>query len=128
MGESGKTIFSVGLVFCTVLLTVYGQLILKWRVNRAGPLPVELVKKAVFLLTLLVDPWVVSVIPITLVAGLCWMAAMTKLELSYAYPFMSLAFVLVLILSAVLFHEAVSMPKVLGMVIVLVGLIIASQG
>lgn len=128
MGESGKTVFSVGLVICTVLLTVYGQLIVKWRVNQAGPLPVELVKKAVFLVSLLIDPWVVTVIPATLVAGLCWMAAMTKLELSYAYPFMSLAFVLVLILSAVLFHETVSMPKVLGMVIVILGLIIASQG
>jgi uncharacterized membrane protein len=41
---------------------------------------------------------------------------------------MSLAFVLVLVLSAVLFHETVSMPKVLGMVIVILGLIIASQG
>jgi hypothetical protein len=38
-------------------------------------------------------------------------AALTKFELSYAYPFMSLAFVLVLLSSALLFHETVTMPQ-----------------
>jgi hypothetical protein len=41
-----------------------------------------------------------------------WMAAMTKFELSYAYASMSLAFVLVLILSTLLLHETVNVPKV----------------
>ena len=61
-------------------------------------------------------------------ALLCWLAAMTKFELSYAYPFMSLAFVLVLIFSAVLFHEAVTVPKVLGVVLIMAGIIVASRG
>jgi uncharacterized membrane protein len=62
------------------------------------------------------------------IAALIWFAAMTKYELSYAYPFASLAFVLILILSAVFFHETVTVPKVLGVVLVTAGLIIASQG
>lgn len=128
MTESGKTDLSLGLVALTVMLTVYGQLIVKWRVLQAGPLPAELTRKVVFLAGLLFDPWVMSSMCAAVVAALSWMAAMTKLELSYAYPFMSLAFVLVLILSAVIFHEAVTTPKVLGMVLVIVGLSISSQG
>jgi multidrug transporter EmrE-like cation transporter len=127
MATVGK-VGSVGLVICTVLLTVYGQLIVKWRVIQAGALPQGFTKKAFFLIGLLLDPWVISSMLAALLAGLFWLAAMTKLELSYAYPFMSLAFVLVLILSAVIFHETVTTPKVLGMVVVIVGLIIASQG
>lgn len=118
----------MGLVALTVMLTVYGQLIVKWRVLRAGPLPADLTKKAVFLTGLLFDPWVISSMLAALLAALSWMAAMTRLELSYAYPFMSLAFVFVLILSAVIFHEAVTTPKVVGMVLVIVGLAIASRG
>jgi multidrug transporter EmrE-like cation transporter len=128
MVENVKTDFSVGLVALTVLLTVYGQLIVKWRVLQAGPLPADLTGKAGFLAGLLFDPWVMSSMFAALLAALSWMAAMTKLELSYAYPFMSLAFVLVLILSAVIFHEAVTVPKVLGMVLVIAGLTVASQG
>jgi multidrug transporter EmrE-like cation transporter len=128
MGESGKTDLSLGLVAFTVMLTVYGQLIVKWRVLRAGPFPADFTRKLGFLVGLLFDPWVMSSMLAALLAALSWMAAMTKLELSYAYPFMSLAFVLVLILSAVIFHEAVTAPKVLGMVLVIAGLGIASQG
>lgn len=61
-------------------------------------------------------------------AFLCWMAAMTKFELSYAYPFMSLSFLLVLILSAVLFREPMTIAKTVGVTLVVVGLIIASRG
>ena len=52
---------------------------------------------------------------------------MTKFELSYAYPFMSLAFVMVLILSALLFHESVTITKILGLMFVVAGIIIASR-
>jgi multidrug transporter EmrE-like cation transporter len=60
-------------------------------------------------------------------AFLCWMAAMTKFELSYAYPFMSLAFVLVLILSAVVFQEAITLPKMVGLALIVAGIIVGSQ-
>src|SRR5712692_6257157 len=118
----------MGLILSTILLTVYGQLVVKWRVGRAGPLPVDLAKKAMFLTKLLLDPWILTAIFGALFAGLAWMAALTKFELSYAYPFMSLAFVLVLILSAVFFHEAVTGPKVLGVLLIMAGIIVASRG
>ena len=59
---------------------------------------------------------------------LCWLAAMTKFELSYAYPFMSLAFVLVLVLSALLFHEALTTAKILGVLLIIAGIIVGSRG
>ena len=126
--ESQKVDFSIGLVFLTVLLTVYGQVIMKWRVRRAGSLPLDFSNKVFFLMRLLIDPWVISGMLVAFLAGISWLAAMTKLELSYAYPFMSLAFVLVLILSAILFHEAVTLPKVLGLLLIGMGIIIASRG
>lgn len=128
MSETIKKDFSMALVFCTVVLTTYSQLIVKWRVLQAGPLPVDLGKKAVFLIGLLLDPWILTAILGAFLAGLAWMSAMTRLELSYAYPFMSLAFVLVLVFSAFLFHETVTAPKVLGMLLVIVGIIVTSRG
>lgn len=118
----------MGLIISTILITVYGQMIVKWRLIQAGSLPVGLPNKAAFFARLLCDPWMISVILVTPLAALFWFAALTKYELSYAYPFMSLAFVLVLILSAIFFHETVTVPKVLGVLLVTVGLIIASQG
>lgn len=115
-------------IFACIFFTVYGQLIVKWRVTKAGALPVTFPERILFLINLLLNPWILSSVAAGFLALLSWMAAMTKFELSYAYPFMSLAFVFVLILSAVLFREAVTVPKVLGVLLIIAGLIVASRG
>ena len=44
----------------TVMFTVYGQLILKWRIERYGSLPDPFGGKLFFLLKLLFDPFILS--------------------------------------------------------------------
>ena len=115
-------------VICTVLLTVYGQIAIKWQVLEAGPFPVDPAEKIRFLARLLLNPWVLSALAAGLLASVSWMAAMTRLELSHAYPFMSLAFVLVMVCSAWLFSEPITLLKVAGIALVVLGLVIGSQG
>lgn len=112
----------------TILFTVYGQLVLKWQVAKAGILPATVGAKILFLLGLFLNPWILSGFISAFFASLCWMAAMTRLPLSHAYPFMSLAFVLVLFLSALLFNEPLNWSKGIGMVCIVTGIIIGSQG
>lgn len=112
----------------TIVFTVYGQLILKWQVSKAGALPGAIGAKIGFLFGLLLNPWIVSGFLAAFLASLCWMAAMTKLPLSHAYPFMSLAFVLVMFLSALFFHEPLTWPKIIGMICIVGGIVIGSQG
>jgi multidrug transporter EmrE-like cation transporter len=115
-------------VLTTILLTVYGHLIIKWQVLGAGAFPETPGEKAWFLAKLLTNPWVLSALTALLLAALAWMAAMTKLDLSHAYPFTSLAFVLVLLASAVLFHEPVTGPKIAGIALICLGIAVGSQG
>lgn len=117
-----------GYILLTVLFTVYSQLIMRWQVVRAGALPDGYHEKIWFLVQLLVNPWVLSGIVATFFAGLAWMMAMTKFELSYAYPFISLNYVLVFIAGAALFHEAVTAPKLFGVAFIIVGIVILSRG
>jgi multidrug transporter EmrE-like cation transporter len=113
----------------TILFTVYGQMIIKWQAAQAGPLPAGTGDKFGFLLRLvLLNPWVLSGLFAAFLASLTWAAAMTKFPLSHAYPFMSLAFVLVLFLSALLLHEPLTWPKVVGMSLIIMGIIISSKG
>ena len=70
--------------------------------------------KLFFVLRCTLNPWILSAYAAALCASLSWLAAMTRLELSHAYPFMSLNFVLVMVLSTMLFHEAVTPPKLGG--------------
>ncbi len=115
-------------IFGTVVFTVYGQLILKWRISYYGPLPAAFGAKLRFLLGLFLDPVIFSGFLSAFVASLCWMGAMTKFDLSHAYPFMSLAFVLVLVLSAVFFAEPLTWSKAIGLGLIVAGIVIGSQG
>jgi drug/metabolite transporter (DMT)-like permease len=55
------------------------------------------------------------------------MGAVSRSDISFAYPFMALAIVLVLVLSGVVFAEQVSWGRWLGVLIVSLGLIIAAR-
>ena len=123
-----KSIMNYLYILGTVLFTVYGQLVVKWQIAQAGAYPLATSERLIFLLKLLLNPWIMSGVAAGFFAFLCWMTAMTRFELSYAYPFMSLAFVFVLILSAIFFHETVTMPKMIGVMLIVAGIIIGSRG
>lgn len=114
-------------ILLTILLTVYGQIVIKWQVNSAGAFPEGTIDKILFLLRLLRNPWVISSFLGAFLASLSWMAALTKFPLSFAYPFMSLSFVLVMILSSIYFYETITVTKAVGMGLIVFGIIIGSQ-
>ena len=115
-------------VAATILLTVYGQLVVKWQVGIALGRGVDPADRTAFLLGLLLNPWVVSVLMAAFAAALSWMMAMSKLDLSHAYPFVSLSFVLVLFLSAGLFGESLNWMKLTGAALICLGVGLGSQG
>lgn len=115
-------------VLLTILLTVYGQIVIKWQVLKVGSLPQETADKILFMLQLLLNPWIVSALAAAFLASFFWMAAMTKLQLSHAYPFMGLTFVVVMLASGFFFHEPITTLKVVGVALIVLGLTVASQG
>jgi drug/metabolite transporter (DMT)-like permease len=114
-------------ILLTLAFTVYGQLVLKWQMGSAGPLPAGHVDKLAFLLQQFLNPWIFSGFVSAFVASLAWMAAMTRFELNYAYPFMSLAFVIVMVLGVLFLGEAVNVRKVLGTLMVVAGLVVIAR-
>jgi multidrug transporter EmrE-like cation transporter len=114
-------------IFLTIVFTVYGQMILKFRIALYGSMPDNILPKILFLLKLLLDPFILSGFISAFFASLFWMAAMTKFELSYAYPFMSLAYVLVFIFSVLIFNESFTLNKVLGLILITLGIVLSSK-
>ena len=111
----------------TIFFTVYGQLIIRSQVGDAGEFPVDTSEKITFIARLLLNPLVLSGFASAFLASLAWMATLTQFELSFAYPFMSLSFVIVMFLSIILFGEALTYNKLLGTFIILLGLLVVSR-
>jgi drug/metabolite transporter (DMT)-like permease len=114
-------------IAATIVFTVYGQVVIKWRMDSIGSVSGDPAQVFWAMLSMVFDPWILSALFAAFLASLAWMAAMTRFALSHAYPFMSLTFVLV-VLAAGLLGEHISMVKLFGIFLIVVGTSIASRG
>ena len=55
------------------------------------------------------------------VSSILWLVVISKLELSYAYPMVSLGYVFVILASWLLLDETLSLPRIAGIVLICVG-------
>lgn len=111
-------------IFSMIFFTVYSQLIIKWKSSLLNDLPIDNLDKIIFIIKVLLNPWIISSIMATLFAGISWMLAMSKFEIGYAYPWISLNFVLMLLFGVLLFGEQLTISKVIGTVIIIFGITI----
>jgi len=113
-------------VLATVGFGLYGQLVLKWQLSSVGAAPHSMAELGPFLLRALLNPWVLSSVASAFLGMLTWMAALSRLPLSQAYPFVSLSFPLVLVSSWLAFGEPLTVVKVLGVMLIMAGLIVGN--
>lgn len=109
-------------IFATLFFTVSGQIILKWRISRLQLLlPESFSSKILTLIKLIFDPFIFTGFVFAFIASLFWMAAMTKFEITTAYPFMSLAPALVFLIGVLFLGEAFTIGKVAGLALIILG-------
>lgn len=115
-------------IFLTIVFTVAGQLLIKVGMTELGPSPDE----PVALLTYTIQAffkWKILVgFGSAFLAAVAWMMALSRADLSFAYPFMGLAIVLVLALSPSVLGEQVPWSRWAGVVVVCIGIWLTAQG
>jgi len=108
---------------------VVSQLIIKWKMSAFSFDDYETWQdKFALAFSMLLNPYIVISLILTLLAGVTWMIAMTKFEISYAYPFTLLGLVLVTIFSVIFFGESVNTYKLSGIVLIVLGIVVISKG
>lgn len=118
-------------LFSSIGSTVTSQILIKWRVmNKFSQLviPEDGYGKFILLLHVIFDPFIFMGLALTFLSGLFWMATMVKLDISVAYPISSLGYVLVLFFSWLILGESLTFYKILGSFLIIIGIIVTSQG
>lgn len=109
-------------IFATLFFTVYGQIVLKWRLSSLKiELPESIFNKIQYLVKLILDPFIFSGFASAFIASLFWMASMTKFEITQAYPFMSLAPALVFTIGILFLGETFTIGKIVGLALIIIG-------
>ena len=109
----------------TLFFTIYGQIILKWRLSVLKIiLPEGILTKLFYLTKLIFDPFIFSGFVSAFIASLFWMGAMTKFEITIAYPFMSLAPAFVFLIGILFLEETFTIGKILGLILIMIGIVV----
>ena len=113
-------------ILMTSFFTVVGELIIKWRIDSISfTLTGSTFNKAQSVVALLFDKYIMLGLFSAVIAALFWMAALSKFNLSFAYP-MIIALLTVLTISAsiIILGESLSSLQTIGVTIVVIGLVI----
>jgi multidrug transporter EmrE-like cation transporter len=116
-------------ILFAIFLTVVSQLIIKWQMSAFSYDDYEAwQEKFALAFSMLLNPYIIISFVLLLLAGVSWMIAMTRFEISYAYPFTVLGLTLVSIFSVMFFGESFNIFKLIGIVIIALGIVVISKG
>jgi drug/metabolite transporter (DMT)-like permease len=73
------------------------------------------------------NPYVIIGLVIYVCGTVFWLAALSRVDLSYAYPFASLSYIVMLVASWQLFNEDITPIRLLGTIVVGLGVFLISQ-
>jgi len=73
------------------------------------------------------NPWVMGGMFLHVSALVVWLWALSKVDISFAYPFIALGYVLVSAMAWIWLGEAISSMRMLGMVIIILGIFVLAR-
>lgn len=118
---------AVGMVLASVAFGAVGQLTLKAGMNSLVQMYGKLQLSLDTFVHMATNPLLVVGIAIFGISTLLWLFALAKADLSFAYPFLSLTYLAVLVGGAFLFGDKVTLPRVLGFAIIITGVWIVAR-
>ena len=118
MGNYVMAIFSI-------LLAVAGQMMMKKGMMAIGAFSLDqFIGKIIPMFT---NPWVFSGFACFGLSSVFWLVVLSRLEISLVYPMVSVAYVLVGILSWYFFKENLSVMRWAGIMVILLGVFLISR-
>jgi drug/metabolite transporter (DMT)-like permease len=115
-------------ILVSVILGAVGQLLLKKGMGSMGPLGISVDGLGGLLWKIGTNPFVVSGLFIYVTGTLFWLVALSRVELSYAYPFASLSYLVMLAAAWGIFHENISLLRLIGTLVIVFGVLLISRG
>lgn len=119
---------ALGLILLSVTITACAQLVLKAGMAGAS------VQRAIaagpgwrMLLAIALDPLVIGGLTLYFVAAAVWLFVLSKVEVSLAYPFVALGFVLTAVFGRIMFHETLSPARIAGTLLICGGVALLAR-
>ena len=115
---------TIVIIIIGVIFAAFGQVSWKLGMNQAGPLTAL---NFTSMTAVLQNPYVLLGFVMYGLSTIFWLVALSKKDLSFVYPFISLTYILVLVLSSLVLKESIGLNKIAGTLAIIIGLIMISR-
>jgi drug/metabolite transporter (DMT)-like permease len=115
------------LVGFDIIFNVIGQLFLKYGMSKLGDFKISLNTLLPVFIKAFLNPYILLGLGCYITGFLIWLIVLAKAEISYAYPLISLGYVLTAIMGWWLLGENVTWVRMAGIFVTCIGVFIISQ-
>ena len=114
------------LVIVAPVVGTIGQMFLKLGMRQIGNITLLELKNNTLqlILSIISNPWILIAIPIYTGGFILWLIILSKFNLSFAYPFLALSFIMVPLVSSLILGEYISLVRWAGFLVIFSGVVI----
>jgi multidrug transporter EmrE-like cation transporter len=120
-------ILSIGLVITAVLINAVAQLLLKAGTNSIGAFAFSRENIQPVGWQLATEPHILGGMTCYVISLVVWIMALSRVEVSIAYPMLSIGYIVNAIGAWYLLGEAVTLPRIIGIGIIVLGVYILAR-
>jgi drug/metabolite transporter (DMT)-like permease len=115
------------LLLVAIAFTVSGELLLKAGMNQLGELNLEPSQAIPSLLRVFTTPIIVMGFTLIFTGSIFWLAVISRVPLSLAYPMLSLSYIFGVAGAWIFLGEAVTLQRMIGVAIICTGVIVVTR-
>lgn len=123
------TINIILFIISSVSLSAFAQIVLKMGMSNPKVQNDLIIAGSLFekLFIALTNVYVVAGISMYLLSMILWLVVLSKIDVSVAYPFVGLGFIITMVLGFLLLNEQISAMRVMGTILVVCGVLMVSS-
>ena len=110
-------------IISSVLLNALAQILLKAGMNKFGNIDLKnsIINTSI---SIALNPYIITGFISYGISILLWLWVLSKVDVSLAYPFQALGYIVVTILAWLIFQENISFTRIMALIFITIGLII----
>jgi multidrug transporter EmrE-like cation transporter len=126
--KENSMIKSILLILLSISLAVGGQFLLKSGMNQVGRIGGgDLLYYRGILLKTVFHPYVLMGLSLYVLSTVSWLIVLSRVNLSFAYPFAGLGYIITILISWRFLHEPVNTARLIGGALICLGVIFISR-
>jgi len=117
----------IPLILVGVLLNAVAQILLKKGMLSIGYFEFHFENFFPIIKKVTNNLYILSGLTSYVISVMIWLLVLARVEVSYAYPFLSVGYVVVTVMGYVIFQENLSWMRVIGIAVIIVGVLLLSR-